>query len=108
MAFSALSIASSRELPYPDILVPETVAAHFQWWRTMPCTTEYSIPRYSTAIAFVCHREHGPAPSRGVGVEAGPCRATCTKWPANETILWIQLFQNTGRPTTGRQMALPC
>jgi hypothetical protein len=53
MAFSALPIASCRVLPYPDILVPETVAAHFQWWRTIPCTTEYSIPRYSIAIAFV-------------------------------------------------------
>jgi hypothetical protein len=57
MAFSALLIASSRVLPYPDIRVSEMFAAHFQWWRTMPCTTEYSIPRYSIAIAFVCRRD---------------------------------------------------
>jgi hypothetical protein len=47
----------------------------------MPCTMEYSIPRYSIAIAFVCRRlrrhggvtgiEHGPAPSPGHGVETG-------------------------------------
>jgi hypothetical protein len=57
MAFSALPIASPRVLPYPDILVPETVATYFQWWRTMPCTTEYSIPRYNIAIAFVFRRD---------------------------------------------------
>jgi hypothetical protein len=50
MAFSALPIASPRVLPYPDILVPETVATYFQWWRTMPCTTEYSIPRYKSRL----------------------------------------------------------
>jgi hypothetical protein len=38
-------------------LVPETVATYFQWWRTMPCTTENSIPRYNIAIAFVFRRD---------------------------------------------------
>ena len=32
MAFCALAIASSRVRPFPDILVPETVAAHFRFW----------------------------------------------------------------------------
>ena len=56
MAFSAFSIASSRVLPNPDISIPETFAAHFQRRRSMPCTTEYSIPLNCSAIplcAFV-------------------------------------------------------
>jgi hypothetical protein len=81
MALSASPIASSRVLPCPDILVPATVAAHFQWWRTMPCTTEYSIPRYSIAIAFVVFFtanviEHGPRPLGALGLRRGPGRPT--------------------------------
>jgi hypothetical protein len=59
MAFSAFSIASSRVLPNPDISIPETFAAHFQRRRSMPCTTEYSIPLNCIVIAFVCLRESG-------------------------------------------------
>ena len=40
--------------------------------------------------------EHGPAPSRGSGVEAGAVPSSCNRWPANETTLWTQLFLNIG------------
>ena len=59
MAFFAFSIILSRVLPGPDISVPETFAAYFQRRRSMPSTTEYSIPLNSIAIAFVCLRESG-------------------------------------------------
>jgi hypothetical protein len=59
MAFSAFSIASSRVLPSPDISIPETFAAHFQRRRSMPCTTEYSIPPNCIVIAFVYLRGSG-------------------------------------------------
>ena len=59
MAFFAFSIILSRVLPCPDNSVPETFAAYFQRRRSMPSTTEYSIPLNSIAIAFVCLREFG-------------------------------------------------
>jgi hypothetical protein len=80
MAFFAFSMAASRVLPCPDILVP--VTAHFQRWRSMPCTMEYSIPRYSIAIAFACRHlvarprlSTAPRPLGGMGLGREPCRA---------------------------------
>jgi len=48
-----------------------------------PARRNYLIPRYSIATAFVAFVV-GPAPSRGIGAEAGPCRARkyihCFRW----------------------------
>jgi hypothetical protein len=78
----------------------------------MPCTTEYSTPRYSIAIAFVCAFVDmaarpglgtAPRPLRAWGRDGGRAGARNDAQPANKTIRWIELFlAPTALPTTSK------
>jgi hypothetical protein len=51
MAFSAAATAAALLWAWPETISPATNADHFHIWPPMPCTSAYSISRYSIVMA---------------------------------------------------------